>query len=848
MLRLFYYILFLTLGLELQAQDFVIKGTIRVDSNTVASFATVGATSLASGELKGVTSNEAGQYSLRLKPGKYTLVIHLIGYNDLQIDIAGRSGEVLQKDFVLTENPDELSSVQIFADRKGIANGVMKNAIDARPIHQGKGEALRYNSYIKNSVVCVRPDTAKTGRDSTYLALKEKKRPKISLQKYLIESSSAIHFAPPLAFHQEILAYNNFVPYRERTEYNANIKMELGEPDIEPQQFTYEDNYLLNSKIGYNEYTLYNRLLDIPSIAEKKILSPIGSGAMLSYSFDLDRIYLIDTTRIYVIKIKPIFKSEPLFSGTVHIRSDNWALIHADLFLSQEALYVFKDFHIEQDYSPGPSGQFVLSSNKINYSTDDKLVNYFANIDILNSDFEIAEENYKFSDEEVVYKEDSFDKDSLYWENLRPASFNELETGYAHHCDSLQNRYASDEFYEEIDSSYNNIKFWDFIVDGLGFRNRKKGREIFINPLLMQMNPVGIGGYRHRFGGAFVKDFDNGTKMETEGFIDYGFKNRDVKGKIGVGFTYLPKKFVRTFIRAGDYYDMINTYASIGSLFSRSNYVRARMFSISQRMEIVNGLFCEASFEFSDQNPINNLSGDKWSQRVFGDVNTPITFERYTKSEFRIDLKYKIKQKYQIKKNKKILLGSRYPELFITYRKGIPGLFQSEVNFDYIELKIKNETELGRFGNMEWSLMCGSFVNKSNLRLLEHKYFRGSDKIFFSDPTSSFQLLGPTLSTPNAFLRGNYFHHFNGLLLNKIPLIRKLKLTESVGAAFLSIPSQNFHHAEFYAGLERVFRIRQEIFKVGIYGCTAHSSFNKARIELKIGLNFFDSFHKKWQY
>jgi hypothetical protein len=85
MLRLFCYIVFLPLGLTLQAQDLVIKGVVRTDSITMASFATVAATSLTSGELKGVTCNENGQYSLRLKPGKYTIVIHLIGYDDLVI-------------------------------------------------------------------------------------------------------------------------------------------------------------------------------------------------------------------------------------------------------------------------------------------------------------------------------------------------------------------------------------------------------------------------------------------------------------------------------------------------------------------------------------------------------------------------------------------------------------------------------------------------------------------------------------------------------------------------------------------------------------------------------------------
>jgi hypothetical protein len=214
----------------------------------------------------------------------------------------------------------------------------------------------------------------------------------------------------------------------------------------------------------------------------------------------------------------------------------------------------------------------------------------------------------------------------------------------------------------------------------------------------------------------------------------------------------------------------------------------------------------------------------------------------------RLDIKYRFKQKYIIKKNKKILLGSDYPEVNVVYRKGIPRLFNSEINFDYLEVGIRHEKELGRLGNMEWSVLGGSFLNKTNLRILEHKYFRGSDILFFSDPLRSFQLLGPTLSTPNTYLRGNYFHHFNGIVFNKIPLIRRLKLTEAAGVAMLSIPDQNFFHTEFYAGLERVIRIRQEIFRIGVYACTAESSFNKARFEFKLGFNFFDSFHKKWNY
>jgi hypothetical protein len=453
-----------------------------------------------------------------------------------------------------------------------------------------------------------------------------------------------------------------------------------------------------------------------------------------------------------------------------------------------------------------------------------------------------------FSEETKTYTDEAFDQDSLFWASKREIPFDSLEQRYAFRCHSLQAVYRSPEYYREIDSTYNAIRFMDFILYGVGFKNRSKNYDIFINPLIMQVNPVGIGGYRHKLGGSFTKEFENAYTLETTGEMDYGFRNKDIRGRGGVGLTYVPKKFVRTFIRFGDFYDMINTYASIGSIFSRSNFVRTQTLSISQRMEVVNGLFAELSLEYSDQKPITGLSLERWSERVFGTLNNPIDFDRYVKSELRLDIVYRFKQKYMIKKKKKIILGTAYPEVNFVWRKGIPGLFNSEVNFDYLEIGVKHDKELGRWGTAQWSFLAGSFVNKKNLRILEHRYFRGSDAFFFSDPLRSFQLLGPTLSTPNTFLRGNYFHHLDGVFLNKIPLINRLKITEAIGAAFLSIPDQNFFHAEMYLGLERVVRIRRELFRFGVYGATADGSISNARFEFKIGVNFYNTFTKKWSY
>jgi hypothetical protein len=836
-------------GMMLSAQQSVIRGKVTGSAGEPAAFAVIGCTDIATGASTGQTTDEAGQFQFRVNPGQYKLICHLIGYFDHTEIIRAEAGKSVSLNIILEANPTELREISVYSDTRDLAREVVRNAIDAREVNMGKNKSVSYQGYTRISLKETKPDTSEFGRDSTYLSLKYRDRPRVTYQKKLTETQSAVRYAPPDQYNEHVIAHMDYTTRPPRDGMGSvSIGFEYGEQDILPQQHMYDDNNILRSYTGYQEFNLYRRMLDLPGLTEKKVLSPIGEGALLSYRYDLDGILYEDSVRIFSIRFSPLFSGENLFSGTMQIREDNWALIAAKISLPRQAMFFFQNLSVSIEYSNEQTTAYYLSKIQIEYGIQDGNADISASIIQQNDQITEEQTDTRFSDQTILYSEDAFDHDPGYWIKQRPASLSVLEQTYVLHCDSLQNLYKRPEYFEEKDSIYNEVRFMDFILYGVGFRNHRKKQEIFINPLIMQINPVGIGGYRHRLGGSYQKEFANDFLLESDGMVDYGFRNKDIRGKIGIGLTYYPKKFVRTFVRFGDYYDMINTYASIGSVFSRSNYVRTQMVSLAQRMEIFNGLFAELTMEFSDQKPISNMMQDQWSQQLFGDINEPIDFERYIKSEFRLDLKYRFRQKYIIKKNKKILLGSDYPELNVVYRKGVPGLFNSEVNFDYIEAGLRHEKELGRIGNMEWSVLAGSFINKNNLRILEHRYFRGSDILFFSDPLRSFQLLGPTLSTSSAYLRANYFHHFNGILLNKIPLISRLRLTEAAGAAFLSIPDQDFHHTEFYIGLERVIRIRQEIFRIGAYACTAESSWNKARFEFKVGFNFYDSFHKKWNY
>ena len=199
---------------------------------------------------------------------------------------------------------------------------------------------------------------------------------------------------------------------------------------------------------------------------------------------------------------------------------------------------------------------------------------------------------------------------------------------------------------------------------------------------------------------------------------------------------------------------------------------------------------------YSDRRAITNIQYPGWVN-IYDTINPQqiFAFDRYKILLLTFDFEYHIKSKYMIKKGKKIVYGSPWPTLYLTYKKGVPTLFNSNSNFDYVQFRIQDEIKLKSFGNSQFVLDAGTYLQKKELRAIEYKYFRPSDFSFFSNPISSLQLLDTSLRTPNGYIQFNFIHHFNGFFLNKIWGINKLKLEESIGGSFLSIPQSNYTHA-----------------------------------------------------
>ena len=831
-----------------------VKGTVKDTKGAALSYASV----YVKNSTLGIATDLKGRFFFELEKGKYTLVFSYLGYETIEREVDLLHNESLELQIVLNENTTELGLVEVVADTRNLAKEIMSKVRAKRKFYLDQIQLYQCETYLKTSLD---RKLIKPSKKDTLVVIDEKldEDEKKEIEKNrnaffdkdnldLVEIISKTYFKAPNNFKEKIIGQ---MDYSENFKSNKVFEY-YGDRfgNIAPRQYMSSNSYMVYKNVSEPDFNFYKKTIDFSAVCDKPLLSPLAPNAPLNYTYNFEGSFIEDGKKVYKIAVKSRFPSDPLFNGIIFIQDSSFSIKSVDLSINKDAMFYCKEFKILQNYDLYQEKYSLPVRREIVYTIKDGRNHYLGNTSVRHKNYVINPQLPKkfFNNEVIIYEEDAFDKDSIFWLENRPITLKKAEEEFIFKSDSVQTYYASKEYLDEQDSIFNRLSWVNILFNGFGRKNKAKGYTVSFTPLIEQINPLGIGGYRHSFGAFVFKEFSNNNILTTNGNIDYGFVNKDIKGSFGVAYTYLPKKFLRTYIRIGDTYEQINRYESIEGFFSRGNYVRSKTFSIQQRMEIVNGLFGAITFKYSNQIPISDLQLSKWSKDLFGELNAPKEFEPYKKAEFKLLLQFRPFQKYLIKHRKKILLGSKFPQFFLEYRKGVKGLLDSEVDYDYIELGVGDYAKIGRWGFSNWLVKTGTFINKNNLRFLEHKFFRGSDYLFFSNPLQSFQLLGPTLNTRNEFLQASFIHHFEGTILNKIPLIQKLKLGLAGGVGTLLIRDIDFAHFEMFAGIERKIKIKRELIRLGLYATTADNTLEKAAIRLKIGIDFFDTFNKKWEY
>ena len=677
----------------------------------------------------------------------------------------------MRRDIMMEPGDLLLDSVNISIGKRDPAYEIMKQVIDSKKEYIRQFESYVCETYLK---VSLETDTLPSRSqlktmttsqlDSLYHT--EDERPKLNF----IESQSTTYFQYPKTYKSIVHAYRDMAEQK-----NPGVQMKFGEDGMEidmAPEVEEKNPYLFYLDVSDADFNFYRNLVEALDLGDRPFISPLNSSMWrVIYKYKLEETFMEDGRVTYKIKVTPRNQDGPYFEGHLFIIDKTWAIKSVNLQIVPSTLSFFSYFQVIHQYELANNGRWTLAKEDYYYNVKDSRVRFYGNTIALHKNYQLDVQHPKnfFKNEVRRVEKGALEKDSAYWAINRPITLKAAEVEYIRTQDSIISYHNSPEFLRNQDSTYNRLKFWDFILNGVGFRDRPRGMEYFFDPLIAQPQFLGVGGYRHRLGGNITKTWKRYTALHLRGQIDYGFRNEDVKGMIQTGYTYWPRRFGRGYVKFGNVYSMITTFQSIQAIFSRSNFIQKIFYGMGNRIEVVNGLYADLSFEFADRRSIEGIELAAWSDSLFGELNTPTSFQGEKKFLLDLELTWQPGQKYIMEPYRKVVRGSRWPTFTFRYKKAIPGIWGSIVEFDFMEATAKHEFRPGTLGISRWSLRAGKFFRPRYLGIADFKFFRGSTPYFFGNPLNDFQLLETTYAAENGFIQGNYLHDFGGALMDKIP-------------------------------------------------------------------------------
>ncbi len=796
------------------AQYYEVKGQVTSKLMEPMAFVNV---SVKDNAVLGTTTDVKGNYLIKLKEGSYELIFSFVGYRSVTIPVIVRNKNITQN-IILEEESREISGVKISAKKVDRSEEIIKKVIDNKYLYM-YSKPYTVNAYIK----AIEKETTKVkAKDSIRIAndtsIKKKGASSPNLNR--AEIYTTVHFSPP-----------------------NKLKEERTGVDIRGNK---EGLFFLRHTDA--EFNFYKNLVDVPNLSESPFLSPLSNSGIIAYKYKMMGYDIVNGRKHYKIKVIPTALGNALVSGELVIIDSLWCIKSLSLKLPKYHMVEYDVFEVKQDYEYTDSGyylskqEFIYEAKYGKSKSSGRTVVYYSQYQ-LDKSF-----NKKFFNNELSStSQQAYERDSSFWLTIRPEPLSKEEIAFIRKTDSSKAIREQKSWRDSADREFNRITFKKIFFTGVDNYKREKERYWSFKPLIFVYNPIYIAGPRVSYWVSYYREFKNKKNYSFSPKVSYGLLNEDIKGSFSFSTLYNPFTRSRLSVSAGSDFGIINGFDSWISIFRRSNFFVQDNAYVSHSRELFNGFYVYTGMEYSNRRSINDYAFDERGDSLWSGSNKPVAFDYYKALYANVSLRYVPFQKYIREPYQKLILGSVWPELYTSYRKGI-NAFGSVIDFDYWEVGMEQEVKIGLLGISKYRLFSGEFLNTRDLRLIDYKFQRAAGPVFFTNPLYSFQGIDTSYSTIKRFLEAHYFHRFNGAILNKIPLIKKLNLIECAGGGFLFTKERKMKYFEGFVGLEKVIRLWRERFKIGVFFVASQSNLFPLTTQFKFTIEYFDKNSNKWNY
>ncbi len=695
----------------------------------------------------GGTTDFDGNFSIKTTKPTDSLVATYVGYR--QRSKAVKKGITQVINFQLEENVINLQEVSVTAGENP-AFAIMRKVVQSKALNdKRKLTAYEYDTYTKIEVDVDNISDAFRRRkvvkkitqvlDSVERIAGEDGKPVLPL--FITESVSKLYYRDNPSLKKEHI-----------------LKTKINGVGV-------EDGTLVTQLIGssFQEYNFYQNWLNIIG---KEFVSPIADGWRIYYDYDLTDSVMIGSYFCYRLDFFPKSKQDLAFTGTMWISREGFALKQIDATVGKQANVNFLEkIKIQQELEGTDAGPWLPVKNRVLIDVGELTKNsagMLAKFYTSNKNFVVNKpKEPDFYARSIVTAENArMFEDEKYWDTLRHEPLSALEKNVYKMIDTLRNipvvKTYTDIFKAVIDGYFNLGKIEVGPYLGLFAWNNKEGIRTqigFKTNYKFSKNWIYNGTLAYGYKDTRVKYSASATRiLSREHWTTLSFRVRSDIARLGVDDEALadnPLFLAATrwgYFRRGYYFDE-----------SRVAFQRELFKGFSQRISFRHWTF-NPTFNFGYlENPTDN---------------NPNVLETFQASEVALESRYARDELFVQNGNDRISLGAlKWPVISLRYTHGVKGVFGSDFAYDKVRLNVTKRIKTGPLG-VGLVTITGEYVfNTLPYPLLS--LHLGNQSPLYSPVTYNLMNYGEFISDHFASMR--YRQYLEGFLLNRVPLLNKLK-------------------------------------------------------------------------
>ena len=576
-------------------------------------------------------------------------------------------------------------------------------------------------------------------------------------------------------------------------------------------------------------------------VLQSEFVSPLSSSSGISfYRYFIADTLDVDGIRCIEVTFTPNNSQDFGFNGSLYIMADSTYRVHK----------------ATQEFETLPTGEQVIVNDNmiVQISVIGSFTKFHIKRDTYYSNYsleEIPDKEFKFLGKERLLA-DAMMKDNKYWNSVRPEPLTEKES-------------TMDDFLKKMEST-KGFKFVLFVAKAFienfveTSTDREKPSKVDIGPINTIFSQNFVDGFRLRMSAQTTANLN--PHLFAKGYVAYGFKDHKWKGMGELTYSfnkkaYLPREFPVNNLTVTYQYDDASPSdifmpTDKDNVFTSFRWTKVNHMNYVQKLRVLyereweNGLRLTAQVKKES----NEATAALFYQPLDG-TGTPspdknLHINKFEMADVMIGLRFQPGATYINTKQRRIATNNDSPIFELNHTIGLKNVLGNDYTYNYTEAKVYKRLYLSSWGKIDTYVKGGIQWNKVPFPLL----IMPAANLSYIKERETFSLIDNMEFMNDRFVSIMSGWDMNGKILNRIPLIRKLKWREYIGFNMLwgTLTDKNNPFLAKNAGDSRLFYFPGEFRKDGTFKYQSRvMDKNKPYFEVVAGIhNIFKILHVEY--